>query len=226
MILSLVLVGDEYIKEGKPYINKFLRFGWTIEILTDQPEKFETYVSMGVTTYYYNKKIFSYFDKLIFPIQISEKYKSGVVYIDSLTLSLIPKNFIETFNGGDDFLYYNTWPKGETFKEYKNDVYFTILVDYFNRRNETEYDDIITILEWIYYIPYSDKNNQLLYDLEEIQPIFEYSTVIYKPHYNGIGNGEGLGLSYCLMKNSIPIHKFKNLELSYHPPHSLARKLI
>lgn len=216
MILTLVLVGDEHINDARPYIRLFSSKGWIVEILTDQPEKLKGIGYDNINLHQYNEKIFSYFNKLIFPIQISKKYKSGVLYIDSSLLFATPKTFIESFKNTDSFLYYKNWPNGEKLNDYKDDIYFSKIIDYFIAENVEKYEDLITILEWIYYIPYyENKVDQLLYDIEKIKPIFEYTSVIFKPHYNGIGNAEGLALSYILNKNLIPLDKFTNFEFDF-----------
>lgn len=216
MILTLILVGDEHINDALPHIRIFSSNGWLVEILTDQPEKFKGSDNRYVNITEYNEKIFSYFQKLLFPIQISKKHKSGVLYVDSSLLFAIPRVFINYFEGGDSFLYYKNWPNGETLKDYINDIYFSKIVDYFVMKNIKNYENFITILEWIYYIPYDEnKVDKLLYDAENIKPIFEYTSVIFKPHYSGVGNAEGLGLSYILDKNSISINKFTNFEFDF-----------
>lgn len=216
MILTLVLVGDEHITDARPFIRMFSSKGWTIEILTDQPGKLKGIGYDNINLHQYNNKIFSYFEKILFPIQISQKYKSGVLYVDSSLLFAVPKSFIESFNESNSFLYYKNWPNGETFKDYKDDVYFGNIIDYFVMEKVENYEDLITILEWIYYIPYNeDKVEQLIYDVERIKPIFEYSSVIFKPHYSGIGNAEGLALSYVLNKNLISVDKFSNFEFDF-----------
>jgi hypothetical protein len=43
------------------------------------------------------------------------------------------------------------------------------------------------------------------------KPIFEYQSIIKKTYYYpGIGNGEGVALSYILQKNNIPIDLFQS----------------
>jgi hypothetical protein len=210
MILVLVLVGDEYIEEAKPHINRYIEKGWKIEVLTDQPQKFKNF--LNIELHIYNRKIFSYFEKILFPLQIIKKYGDGVLYIDSSILQLIPDSFLETFEPRQDFLYYNTWPNGKRFENIENDPYFENLIKFFKYENFNNYGELLNILEWIYYIPYNkNKINDLIYDTERIKPIFEYTSIFYKTKFNGIGNGEGLGLSYILFKNSIKINKFNNL---------------
>jgi len=210
MILALVLVGNEYIEEAKPHINRYIESGWKVEILTDQPQKFKEF--LNIELHIYNRKIFSYFEKILFPLQIIKKYGAGVLYIDSSLLQSIPDWFLNTFENTEDFLYYNTWMSGKTFKNIENDPYFENLIKFFKYENFNNYGELLTILEWIYYIPYNQsKIENLIHDAERIKPIFEYTSIFYKSKFNGIGNGEGLGLSYILFKNSITINKFNNL---------------
>lgn len=207
MILSVIAVGDPYINEVIPHLNRFNDYGYKIKILTDQSDRFNGY---DVETYHHDKKIFSYFDKLIFPLKLSEKYKSNVLYVDADMIRSVSDQFIRNFDGGNEFLYHDTWPDGGKFKDYKNTHYFKILLDYFNLKNIDDIDDLITILEWTYYFPYSEINTNLLIDIEKIKPVFEYMSLMVDSGYSGIGNGEGLALSYVLNKNKIPVKKFKN----------------
>jgi hypothetical protein len=210
IILSIVAVGDTYINETLPNLYRFINKGYIIKILTDQPNR---YSDLNVETFYYDNKLFSYFDKLTFPLKLSEKYKSNVLYIDADRLSNLTNEFIDTFDGEDEFLFYKTWPHGETFRYYKDDYYFKILLDYFHKKNITDYEDLVTILEWIFYFPYyGEKISDLLVDIERIKPIFEYMSIMVDSRYSGIGigNGEGIALSYVLNKNKISMNKFKN----------------
>ena len=210
MILALVLVGDEYIKEALPHIKKFIDKGWDIEILTNQLGVFDGFEK--TTTYFYENKIFSYFEKILFPLKISEKYKSGVLYMDSSILEQIQDEFILNLDECDYFTYYGTWPMGQSFKDLENDVYFKYLIEFFNREGFKDYQTLIPIIEWIYYIPYNqDKIHNLIFDTERIKPVFEFTSLMYSSKYVGIGNGEGLGLSYVLLKNKVKIKRFQNL---------------
>ena len=137
MILVLVLVGDEYIEEAKPHINRYIESGWKVEILTDQPQKFKEF--LNIELHIYNRKIFSYFEKILFPLQIIKKYGDGVLYIDSSLLQSIPDWFLNTFENTEDFLYYNTWVSGKTLKNLENDPYFENLIKFFKYENFNNY---------------------------------------------------------------------------------------
>lgn len=205
MILSVVSVGDFYIDNCLPYLDKFKNKGYDIKILTDKPEKF-----IGYETQLYENKIFSYFDKLLFPLRLIEKYKTDVLYIDSDWFQNVPDNFINSFNGSDKVLYYENWEK-KIFGNCFNDFYWKDLVFYFNLY-QIEYMHIILPMEWIFYYPKMDNISNIIYDIEKIKPIFDWISTVVSSQYTGNGNGEGLGLSYVLDKNEIKMDKF-NLTL-------------
>ena len=202
MILSLVSVGEKYINHCLPHIERFKNSGWEVHVLTDEPNRFS-----GCKVKPYENKIFSYFDKILFTLRLSEKFKEGILFVDSDWIHNMSDEFITTFKGSDKFLYYDNWPNGETFKDYIEDPYF-FNQQRFWEKNNFIYDDLTTILEWVIYIPYTTKISDIIYDLEHIKPVFEYNSVMVDAGYSGIGNGEGLGLSYALHKNNIKIEKF------------------
>jgi len=202
MILSLVAVGEKYVKNCEPFIPNFIDNGWDVHILTDKPQ----YFKFG-TIEHYNHKIFSYFHKLLHPLKLCEKYQKDVLYVDADWIQNISSDFSKTFKSGDTFLYHGHWPGGETFINYKDDLYFKFLIDYWDKQS-FNYDNVPTMLEWIFYIPYNKNISKIIYDIESVKPIFEYMSLTTDTGYNGIGNGEGLGLSYSLYKNNISIKTF------------------
>ena len=206
MILSLTAVGEKYIKNCLPFIPEFIDNQWDVHVLTNQPDYFpECEVEK------YKNKIFSYFDKLLFALRLVEKYEEGVLYIDADWIHNISPDFPKTFKGSEDVLYFGNWPNGDTFNDYKNDPYFINLINYWNKNSPIVYNDLPTILEWILYIPYTEKISSIIYDIEHIKPVFEYNSVTIDTGYPGIGNGEGLALSYALCKNNTPIKKFDKI---------------
>lgn len=205
MILSVVAVGEFYIESCKPHLDRFKKSGYEIKILTDQPEKFKEY-----ETFFYENKIFSYFDKLLFSFKLIQKYQTDVLYVDSDWMHNTNDNFIKKFKGHINALYYDTWEL-EYFKNYLDDVYWKDLIFYFNLNN-IKYEHLLIPLEWMFYFPKTDNVNQIIYDLEKIKPIFDWISTVIPSQYTGNGNGEGLGLSYVLDKNNITLTKFdKNL---------------
>lgn len=207
-ILTLISVGEKYTNECLPHIQFFLDKGWDVRVLTNTPNQFN-----NCTTYEYPNKVFSYFDKLLFPLRISEKEKSGVLFIDADEIG----NFIHLadvdFTNQTEFMVYDYWRYHydgmryiwDTFIQY-DDIYFEPLLSYWNSI-EFDYSKLKTMWEGVYYYPSLDKTNSVLYDIECIKPIFEYMSIIKSHPYSGIGNGEGLALSYCLHKNNISINE-------------------
>jgi hypothetical protein len=216
MILSIVSVGDFYIDSCLPHLDKFKNKGYDIKILTDKPEKF-----IGYDTQLYENKIFSYFDKLLFPLRLIEKYQTEVLYVDSDWIKNVPDYFIDSFNGFDEVLYYDNW-KDVTFSSYVNDYYWKDLIYYFNL-NKIEYNHLILPLEWILYYPKIENISNVIYDIEKIKPIFDWISTVVPSQYMGNGNGEGLGLSYVLDKNKIKMNKF---DLTQFQPQKENKKLI
>jgi hypothetical protein len=201
MVLSVVAVGEQYINNCLPYLNKFKNNGYDIKILTDKPEKF-----IGYDTQLYENKIFSYFDKLLFSLRLVEKYKTDVLYIDSDWIQNVNDGFIKNFHGSNNVLYYDNW-ENDLFINYINDFYWKDLLFYFNLY-KIDHFHLKLPLEWIFYFPNIDNVSQVLFDLEKIKPIFDWISTVVPSQYNGNGNGEGLGLSHVLDLNKIELIKF------------------
>lgn len=203
-ILTLISVGEKYTNLCKPHIHHFLNNDWDVIVLTDTPNEFEDCI-----TYEYPNKIFSYFDKLLFPLRISQKEQRGVLFIDADELHKFTHLATENFRNVEDFIVFEYWLWFHNQSLYVWDTfithfdgYFNTIKDYWNRIGY-DYSNLKTIWEGLYYYPNSDKTNELLMDIESIKPIFEYMSIIGNHPYPGIGNGEGLALSYCLEKNNI-----------------------
>jgi hypothetical protein len=71
-----------------------------------------------------------------------------------------------------------------------------------------KYEDIITIQEFMFYLPYLNNISDIIYDTEKVKPIFEYMSVLTETKFGGIGSSEGLGLSYVIYKNGLLADKF------------------
>jgi hypothetical protein len=210
MILSLVAVGEKYIKNCEPFVDVFINNGWDVHILTDRPK----YFKLGIIESY-DYKIFSYFHKLLHPLRLVEKYKDDVLYIDADWIQNISSEFPKMFKKDSNFLYYGNWPNGNKFIDYKDDLYFKPLNDFWDNLG-FNCNEVPTMLEWIFYIPYNENIKNVIYDIELIKPIFEYMSLMTDTGYKGIGNGEGLGLSYSLYKNNVPIKMFDKLNFKIY----------
>jgi hypothetical protein len=204
MLLAIVAVGEKYVYNTKEHLPKFIKNGWDVRILTDDCNAFPT-----LKTYEYKNKIFSYIDKLIFPLKLVEEEQAPVLYIDADWLEYVSDILITNFRESEEVLYFNNWPDGKYFSDNHID-YFKPLIDYF-KEHRFAYTKLQTTLEYIYYFPYTSKIQNILYDLERIKPIFDYQSIIKKTYfYPNIGNGEGVALSYVLYKNNIPIKQFES----------------
>jgi hypothetical protein len=121
--VALVAVGDKYVQEIIPYYNRLKQWGYDVEILTNQPIHFDK----GDVTLY-TKKIFNYFDKLYFALNVVKQSQQTVIYVDGS--NSINKEQISQYTSGlvTDFSYIEGWPLGG-FDEYKDKANFKYLID-------------------------------------------------------------------------------------------------
>jgi len=202
-IVALVAVGEEYVQEIIPYYNKLKRSGYDVKILTNYPDEFQ---SEDVTLY--TKRIFNYFDKIYFALELVKKYNRTVIFVDGR--ESINERMIEryTSNLTADCIYVEDWELGG-FLQYTDQATFKYLVDYLTLYNipvkdyPTIYEHIVVFNKTINY--------QLVIDqLEQIQPVFDYMAVLNCKMYNKsfiLGHGEGLALSIVLDQNNITLQK-------------------
>jgi hypothetical protein len=204
MILAIVTVGKNYIDNAKLYLPKYIENGWDVRILTDEPDSFP-----NLKTYKYSNKVFSYIDKLLFPLRLVEELKEPVLYIDADWFEFVSDEMILNFKPTNEVLYFGNWPTGKYFSD-NHMEYFEPLITHF-KKNEFEYNNILTMLEYLHYFPYIANIQDVIYDLERIKPIFDYQSIIKKTYfYPRIGNGEGVALSYTLYKNNVPVNLFES----------------
>jgi len=77
MVYATLLVGEEYCEAYSEQVNKEASKG-TIHVLTDHPEYFPN----GII-HHYNKKRFSYYDKLNFLVELVIKHQQRVTFVDA-----------------------------------------------------------------------------------------------------------------------------------------------
>jgi hypothetical protein len=204
MILAIVAVGKKYISKVKQHIPKYTQNGWDVRILTDEPDSF-----LNLKTYKYSNKVFSFVDKLLFPLRLVEEHKESVLYIDADWLEFISNELILNFKPTNEVLYFGTFSNGKYLSDINSD-YFEPLINYF-KKNEFDYNKLLLMVEYLYQFPYTNNISDVIYDLERIKPILEYQSIIKKTYYYpNIGNAEGAALSYVLYKNNIPINLFQS----------------
>lgn len=207
MIICVVAVGDKYIDLSKDVINKFINLGLSVKILTDKPELF-----LYGDTLKYNKKIFSFFDKLLFSSEMSEKFKTDVLYIDADRLSDVSLKFFKIFKGDWNIIFFDYWQyqiKTDVWTKWENFIDFNM--DYYKPfkkfciKNNMDITKLKCFWEGVFYLPYLNNISNIIYDLENIKPVFEYMSIIRDNLYYGkIGESEGLAFSYIIEKNHLP----------------------
>lgn len=203
VVVALVAVGEEYVQEILPYYNKLKRLGYNVKILTNYPDQFQ---SQDVTLY--TKRIFNYFDKLYFALELVREYSSTVIFVDgreSIEGWMIDRY---TNNLTADCIYVEDWELGG-FLQYTDKATFNHLVDYLSlydipvKDYPTIYEHIVVFSRTIDY--------QLVVDqLEQIQPVFDYMAVLNCKIYDKpfiLGHAEGLALSIVLDRNNITLQK-------------------
>ena len=188
-ILCLVAVGEEYNKYISSSVEK-LSEKYDLCILTDRPIRLFGVLDQEI----YQEKIFTYFAKILFLARMVLKYQRGAYYCDINKLEELDKVKVSNKNR---FYYIRNWPIAKYFQEMEKESYWRKLVWFWTEKGY-DYTELQTIEEHAFYLPYNQKINDFIYTIEEIKPVFEYISTINNHPYKGIGNGEGLALSYAL----------------------------
>lgn len=209
IIIALVAVGELYVKEIIPYYNSLKEAGYDVKVLTDQPDLFKE------DAFIYKKRVFNFFDKLYFSLNLVEKYNKTVIYVDgqeAISPELINQYTTEI---DTDFMYTADWTLGG-FHEYMDKANFKHLVEYLNIF-KIPVKNYLTIYEHILVFNKSIDSSLVIKELEDIQPVFDYMALLncgmYFKNYE-LGDAEGLALSIVLDKNNISISKWKKAKYS------------
>lgn len=202
-IVSLVAVREFYIQEIKDYYWNLKRLGFTIKVLTDNPNHFDI---NDVT--FYEREVFNYFDKIHFSLKLVEKYGKDVIYMDGT--STLPENILTniTSRSDCDFIYTSNWPKGN-FYDYQDDPCFRHLLKYFEYKN-IPLINYPTILEQVMIFKKSIDYKLINKELQILQTVFDYASVMNDNTYIRpfvLGSAEGLALSIVLTNSKIPFVK-------------------
>jgi hypothetical protein len=205
MKICSVSVGKDFCEKYSQKIKKYAPKNIELIVLTDRPEYFKF-----CKTELYEDKIFSYFSKNTFTSKISKKYKTDVLYIDADSFHIVDefiyKNQFETTY----FLYDKLWPN---FTHSEVNSLPKDLLDYYGINGNLKIENIH---EKIFYLPYSQKINNLYKDLLVIKEIWDKETQTSEPKGNakkyskyGIGYGEGIPFSLSLIMNGIITKKYQ-----------------
>jgi len=196
IVVALVAVGEGYVSEIIPRYNRLKRWGYDVKVLTDQPVKFDV-----ADVIPYGKRVFNYFDKLYFALELVRRYNKVVIFIDGkedVGDELIKQY---TSNLTTDCLYIKGWDLGG-FNQYKNEATFEYLVKYLTLY-QMPIKDYPTIYEHVIVFNKTINHELVKNELELIQPVFDYMALLNYKLYNKpfvLGDGEGLALSIILDK--------------------------
>lgn len=206
MIYATMCIGSKWTTKYKDVVNTFGENN-ILHVLTDLPS-----ISENVITHLYKRKVFSYYEKINFILNLSKQLKERICYIDVDWLT--PYNTDLTFDNKSLYTYRN-------FKlhEYNNlTMYFTdneikvkenILSQIGINQDLNDY-----IGEALIVFPYLENIDDLISDSKILQQYIEKEynreSITNKRldrYKGGIGYAEGWGISALCVKYNIPIVK-------------------
>jgi len=199
-----ICVGETFCKKYSQKVKDTAPKNIDLIILTDFPQYFSF-----CKTELFSDKVFSYFLKNTFSVKNCKKFKSDILYIDIDSFHLINKSFYDNQNNYNSFLYDKLWPD---YPYSEIDSLPSDLIKYYKISGNLKIENIH---EKIFYIPYSNKIENLYKDLNVIKEIWDRETKVTKPKGNakryskyGVGYGEGIPLSLALFMNGIITKQF------------------
>ena len=199
--ICITAVNERYRDTLISQISRLQEFSWNIHILTDKPENF-----INFNTEYYPYSIFSYVDKILYPIRTSLQIQQPVLSVDANKLEELTDEFLEKGTISNNFMYLQKWPNAE-YLDFFDNSYFTVLIEYFESI-KFDYHKLPCLVEQVFYIPYFPQLKKALNNIEHIKPILEYISVLNNFPYPGTGNGEGIALAYGIVNNNFNLEKF------------------
>lgn len=203
-LIALVAVGDISVQSVKEYYLSLKQLGFEVRVLTNQPHHFnQTDVKL------YTKKVFNYFDKIFFCLNLISEFNKNVLYFDDDyrlskddIVSYIEKSIRYPFT------YLSNWPEGD-FYSYKERNCFRYLLEYLEYK-KIPLNDFETIWENVSFYNRTFDHNLIEKELEIIKPVFDYISLMNDETYTKpfvIGGAEGLALSIVMNINDIPFKK-------------------
>jgi hypothetical protein len=203
-ILTVCAVGKKYTECVTQALDRYLKNGWHVHILTDKPELFH-----NCETYLYTNTVFSYFDKLTFSLRVLKKLGRGTVLIDADKLELISDKFINESHNYGEFRYYSVNRWAPYFSNLQENGGWKVVYDYF-KYLDMDISNIRNFWEEVLYFPHDLFSfRQLTIDLETLKPIFEYRSIIDGFQRPCLGEGEGVALGFLLEKYNFDAVKFE-----------------
>ena len=205
MKLCSISVGKSFCEKYSQKVKQHAPTDIDLIILTDHPEYFDF-----CKTELYTDDAFSYFSKNTFAVELCKKYKTDVFYIDIDSFHIVDTSIYKNKFETTYFLYDKLWPD---FTHSEINSLPKDLLDYYELFSNLQIENIH---EKLFYIPYSQKINNLYKDLVIIKEIWDKETQTSEPKGNakkyskyGIGYGEGIPLSLALLMNGIITKKYQ-----------------
>ena len=205
MKLCSISVGKSFCEKYSQKVKQYAPIDIDLIILTDHPEYFDF-----CETELYTDDMFSYFSKNTFAVELCKKYRTDVFYIDIDSFHIVDTSIYKNKFQTTYFLYDKLWPD-YTHSEL-NSIPSSIL-DYYGISGNLSIENIH---EKLFYIPHSTKIENLYRDLVHIKKLWDTETINSEPKGNakkysryGVGYGEGIPLSLCLMMNGIQTMEYK-----------------
>jgi len=206
--LLLFAVGEEYVNLLIDY-KKYIPSNFNVNVFTSDVNKVkENLPTSNVKEYKSN--VFKYFDKFKYSVDLSNKLKKSVLYVDVGRLCETSEDIWNLdLEQVENICFTATWGELKTANdlyELKTDLfednYWKGLLD--NFKINLDLNKIPLFLERVFIIPFKQSMNTILVELENIRKEFENLSITKQNVYSGIGNGEGLGMGYVITKLNEP----------------------
>lgn len=204
--ILLIAFGKKYVDILLKDYNKIPN-NYNLIIYTDDVNKVKNTLKNSDVREY-DKKVFSYFDKITLAYNLSNEKQKSILYIDVGRLNEIPNKIWKLdLNNILDVHYLGNWGNIKTANdlinhesEYFEKTYWDNILSYF--KSNTDLKEIPTILERIFILPYTNKMKSFINEFEKLRPLFEHTSLSKENVYKGIGNGEGLAMGYSIVKTN------------------------
>lgn len=188
MLICLVAIGEKYNNHLTSALNFFKYYD--VCLLSDVERN---------DVFYFEKhdNEFSYFDKLYFSLNMVNKFKRDVFYVDVNKIYGVDLNFEKN----KLFYHKHHWPFGNSFQDYLTYDFFDPLIKNWPDSN-IDFTQLPAIGETELFFNKKLDVTSIIKHLENIQPLFREMSLV-KPTYSGYDNAEGIALAYALKKCKI-----------------------
>lgn len=194
---ATLCIGNEWCYEWKEDINRFSN-SHKLHLLTDCKEWFDC------KTYDYKKKEFSYYDKLIFLVDLMESQQKRITYVDVDKLQYYGNI---DYDSKSSYVYNVTTTPihlSNVFESTRKEIH-----NYLNIKNNSN----IYAQEALISLPYTSEFKNIKKDIIELKNIVESNfgdrkwknSKLNRYGKQGIGYGEGSALTAVLLKYNIDI---------------------